>query len=128
MDSSQVVVKRLTIGVLFVDSYIKKQVLLDGKTGKLAFDNNGDRLFSEYEIININHEEEPVRVGQYFYSKVNSFPISLSVWATIESIINWDNNIESAIDYVIHQNPFVISSYKFLTNKLQNFDLKKIDK
>ena len=54
-------------------SYIKKQVLLNGQTGKLAFDNNGDRLFSEYEIINIDRNEQPVRVGQYFYSKVISF-------------------------------------------------------
>ena len=53
-------------------SYIKKQVLLNRRTGKLAFDNNGDRLFSEYEIINIDDNERPVRVGQYFYSDVIS--------------------------------------------------------
>jgi len=53
-------------------NYIKKQVLLNGQTGKLAFDNNGDRLFSEYEIINIDRNEQPVRVGQYFYSKYHN--------------------------------------------------------
>lgn len=50
--------------------YIKKQVLLNGLTGKIAFDDNGDRLFSEYDIVNVDHPNGRTKVGQYFYSKV----------------------------------------------------------
>nr|CAG4651579.1 EOG090X00ST [Triops cancriformis] len=49
--------------------YIKKQVLLDGHTGKVAFDENGDRLNAEYEVVNIQSGHQHVSVGQYFYSK-----------------------------------------------------------
>ncbi|XP_059351221.1 glutamate [NMDA] receptor subunit 1-like isoform X2 [Daphnia carinata] len=49
--------------------YIKKQVLNDGLTGKIAFDDNGDRLFSEYDIVNINRPHTKTKVGQFFYSK-----------------------------------------------------------
>lgn len=50
--------------------YIKKQVLNDGLTGKIAFDDNGDRLFSEYDIVNVNRPHAKTKVGQFFYSKV----------------------------------------------------------
>nr|CAG4643710.1 EOG090X00ST [Lepidurus arcticus] len=49
--------------------YIKKQVLLDGHTGKVAFDENGDRLNAEYDVVNIQTGHQHVSVGQYFYSK-----------------------------------------------------------
>nr|CAG4640619.1 EOG090X00ST [Eulimnadia texana] len=49
--------------------YIKKQVLLDGVTGKIAFDDNGDRLYSEYEIVNIQEPGHQLYIGQYLYSK-----------------------------------------------------------
>nr|CAG4638937.1 EOG090X00ST [Daphnia magna] len=49
--------------------YIKKQVLNDGLTGKIAFDDNGDRLFSEYDIVNVNRPHAKTKVGQFFYSK-----------------------------------------------------------
>nr|CAG4646802.1 EOG090X00ST [Megafenestra aurita] len=52
--------------------YIKKQILLDGLTGKIAFDDNGDRLFSEYDIVNIDRPHSRVKVGQYFYSKYHN--------------------------------------------------------
>lgn len=50
--------------------YIKKQVLLNGLTGKIAFDDNGDRLFSEYDIVNVDRPNGKSKVGQFFYSKV----------------------------------------------------------
>nr|CAG4649931.1 EOG090X00ST [Sida crystallina] len=49
--------------------YIKREVVTDGLTGKVAFDDNGDRLYSEYDIVNIQDDGQPVDVGQFFYSK-----------------------------------------------------------
>ncbi|XP_015598451.1 glutamate [NMDA] receptor subunit 1 isoform X2 [Cephus cinctus] len=46
--------------------YIRRQVLPNGATGRVAFDDNGDRIFAEYDVINIKNDEQ-VSVGQYFY-------------------------------------------------------------
>lgn len=51
-------------------SYIRQQVLPHGETGRVAFDDNGDRIFAEYDIINIKDGEQ-VSVGQYFYPAVS---------------------------------------------------------
>lgn len=55
--------------VLF--EYIRKQVLLNGATGKVAFDDNGDRIFAEYEIINVIEKKEHKAVGHYYYNTVS---------------------------------------------------------
>ncbi|XP_059473836.1 glutamate [NMDA] receptor subunit 1 [Neocloeon triangulifer] len=47
--------------------YIKKQVLFKGATGKVAFDDNGDRMFAEFEIINVQEDQRLVSVGRYFF-------------------------------------------------------------
>ncbi|XP_034949812.1 glutamate [NMDA] receptor subunit 1 [Chelonus insularis] len=49
--------------------FIKKQVLVKGATGRVAFDDNGDRIFAEYDIINIREDGKKVSVGQYVYSR-----------------------------------------------------------
>lgn len=54
------------------DRYIRKQVLLDGLTGKVAFDDNGDRINAEYQVININSRRQKNAVGKYAYSKVGA--------------------------------------------------------
>nr|CAG4639777.1 EOG090X00ST [Daphnia pulex] len=69
--------------------YIKKQVLLNGLTGKIAFDDNGDRLFSEYDIVNVDHPNGRTKVGQYFYSKYQSV-LKLSV---NDSEITWPGGL-----------------------------------
>uniref|UniRef100_A0A1B6E0C7 Glutamate [NMDA] receptor subunit 1 n=1 Tax=Clastoptera arizonana TaxID=38151 RepID=A0A1B6E0C7_9HEMI len=49
--------------------YIKKQVLISGSTGKVAFDDNGDRINAEYDIVNIQGpDKQPISVGQYLYN------------------------------------------------------------
>nr|CAG4644557.1 EOG090X00ST [Leptodora kindtii] len=68
--------------------YIKKQVLVNGLTGKIAFDDNGDRLFSEYEIVNIQDRGEQVNVGQYFFSKYQNI-LKLNI---NDSDILWPGN------------------------------------
>ncbi|XP_064084297.1 glutamate [NMDA] receptor subunit 1-like isoform X2 [Macrobrachium nipponense] len=56
--------------------YILEQVLKDGLTGKVAFDENGDRINAEYDVINIQERAEAdglkkrhVKVGQFIYNK-----------------------------------------------------------
>lgn len=56
--------------------YIRKQVLQHGSTGRVAFDDNGDRKFAEYDIINIQYtgpdnNKTHISVGQYFYPAVS---------------------------------------------------------
>ncbi|KAJ8975945.1 hypothetical protein NQ317_010880 [Molorchus minor] len=47
-------------------NFIRKQVLINGETGKVAFDDQGDRINAEYDLINIqkiNETEEGVENG-----------------------------------------------------------------
>ena len=69
--------------------YIKKQVLSNGKTGKIAFDENGDRLFAEYDIINVNAKLASEKVGQYFYSRYHNV-LKLNV---NDSAIMWPGGV-----------------------------------
>lgn len=63
--------------VLF--DFIKKQVLINGETGKVAFDDQGDRINAEYNIINIQRHKQnrrnQVEVGKYFFNKVITIKI-----------------------------------------------------
>jgi glutamate receptor ionotropic, NMDA 1 len=47
-------------------------VLFKGATGKVAFDDNGDRMFAEYDIINVQEDQRLVSVGKYFFHQVSS--------------------------------------------------------
>ncbi|XP_046408094.1 glutamate [NMDA] receptor subunit 1 [Ischnura elegans] len=47
--------------------YIRRQVLLNGKTGKVAFDDNGDRINAEYDVVNVQDRGEQISVGQHYY-------------------------------------------------------------
>ncbi|XKL62120.1 hypothetical protein PGB90_001953 [Kerria lacca] len=48
--------------------YIRKQVLLNGATGKVAFDDNGDRIYAEYDVINVKEMNMKYPVGQYYFN------------------------------------------------------------
>ncbi|XP_022901421.1 glutamate [NMDA] receptor subunit 1 [Onthophagus taurus] len=48
--------------------FIKKQVLL-GETGKVAFDDQGDRINAEYAIVNIQKNRREITVGNYVFNK-----------------------------------------------------------
>uniref|UniRef100_T1J761 Glutamate [NMDA] receptor subunit 1 n=1 Tax=Strigamia maritima TaxID=126957 RepID=T1J761_STRMM len=50
-------------------SYIKEQSLIYGRTGRVAFDDNGDRLSAEYDVINVQNGMH-MPVGEYVNSKV----------------------------------------------------------
>ncbi|XP_076627931.1 glutamate ionotropic receptor NMDA type subunit 1 isoform X1 [Colletes latitarsis] len=71
--------------------YIRKEVLPAGETGRVTFDDNGDRIFAEYDIINIKEYGERVSVGQYFYP-TNGTKMKLSV---NESNITWPGRLST---------------------------------
>lgn len=65
-------------------NFIKNQVLLNGATGKVAFDDQGDRINAEYDVVNIQQQTERfypnrqynntlTRVGKYYFNRVSSF-------------------------------------------------------
>ncbi|XP_011700722.1 PREDICTED: glutamate [NMDA] receptor subunit 1 isoform X2 [Wasmannia auropunctata] len=75
--------------------YIRKQVLPNGSTGRVAFDDNGDRIYAEYDIINIQYtgpdnNKTQVSVGQYFYP-ANGTKMKLRV---NESNIIWPGRLK----------------------------------
>ncbi|KAK0165363.1 hypothetical protein PV328_003881 [Microctonus aethiopoides] len=69
--------------------FIRKQVLQKGATGRVAFDDNGDRIFAEYDIINIKDYRNKVSVGQYVYSP-DTQKMRLSV---NETAITWPGRL-----------------------------------
>ncbi|PSN33149.1 Glutamate [NMDA] receptor subunit 1 [Blattella germanica] len=50
--------------------FIRNQTLANGSTGYVAFDNNGDRINAEYDIINVQINQTQISVGQYHYSNM----------------------------------------------------------
>ncbi|KAL1491040.1 hypothetical protein ABEB36_011696 [Hypothenemus hampei] len=50
-------------------TFIRKQVLINGETGKVAFDDQGDRINAEYSIVNIQRKKKKVNVGRHFFHK-----------------------------------------------------------
>ncbi|KAL3206747.1 hypothetical protein MRX96_039952 [Rhipicephalus microplus] len=52
-------------------SLLKKQKLLRGETGRVRFDDKGDRLDSDYDILNVVRGSH-VPVGQYVFSKTET--------------------------------------------------------
>ena len=54
--------------------YIRKQTLADGTTGRVAFDEMGDRIYAEYQVVNVQKMSrtsltaQKVVVGSYKYS------------------------------------------------------------
>lgn len=57
--------------------YIRRQVLDNGATGRVAFDDNGDRIYAEYDIVNVKAYGERISVGQYYYSQVRDIQNAL---------------------------------------------------
>ncbi|KAK4876462.1 hypothetical protein RN001_012884 [Aquatica leii] len=53
-------------------NFVRKQVLLNGETGKVAFDDQGDRINAEYNIVNIQRRKSQVVVGKYYFHKESS--------------------------------------------------------
>lgn len=43
-----------------------------GDTGQVAFDDNGDRMYAEYDVINVCDHQEKKIVGSFHYDAVNN--------------------------------------------------------
>lgn len=44
---------------------------INGETGQVAFDDNGDRIYAEYEVINIRDHQDKKTVGNFYYDSVS---------------------------------------------------------
>uniref|UniRef100_A0AAN0N7N0 Glutamate [NMDA] receptor subunit 1 n=1 Tax=Polyphagotarsonemus latus TaxID=1204166 RepID=A0AAN0N7N0_9ACAR len=62
---------------------LRKQVLLFGKTGRVAFDGKGDRIDADYEIINYIYNRKVI-VGNYAFSQSK---MQMQLWLNENSII-----------------------------------------
>uniref|UniRef100_A0A075Q430 Glutamate [NMDA] receptor subunit 1 n=1 Tax=Diploptera punctata TaxID=6984 RepID=A0A075Q430_DIPPU len=72
--------------------YIKKQNLVNGSTGNVAFDDNGDRINAEYDIINVQSNQTQISVGQYHFSfEQNRMALKLD-----KDAIRWPGNTSQA--------------------------------
>lgn len=47
-----------------------KMCNIRGHTGQVAFDDNGDRINAEYEVVNTREEKGGKVVGRFFYDEV----------------------------------------------------------
>lgn len=50
--------------------YLKERTYV-GKTGKVAFDDNGDRIYAEYDVINVRKRNQMKVVGRFYYDNVS---------------------------------------------------------
>ncbi|KAG0418372.1 hypothetical protein HPB47_004894, partial [Ixodes persulcatus] len=76
---------------------LKKQKLLRGETGRVRFDDRGDRLDSDYDILNVvrgNHAP----VGQYVFSK---WSMSMELDLELDRVVWPGNRTETPLGYVI---------------------------
>jgi hypothetical protein len=51
--------------------YVRQQIIDNCATGRIGFDDNGDRMFAEYNIVNVKSKNIISSVGRYFYSSVS---------------------------------------------------------
>lgn len=73
-------------GPLFYD-ILKKQTL-NGYSGRIKFDESGDRLYSEYEILNLSNNTQ-IGVGKYSFDS-DQMKMKLSLWT---HQIKWPGNL-----------------------------------
>lgn len=66
---------------------ILKKQKYNGRSGRITFDDYGDRLFSEYDILNVHNHSEHV-VGKYMFS---SLDMKMSLTLMVH-LIKWPGN------------------------------------
>lgn len=66
--------------------YLRKQKY-NGRTGRITFDDSGDRLFSEYDIVNIYNSSEH-SVGKYSFNS-NDMKMKLNLFL---HLVKWPGN------------------------------------
>ncbi|XP_047491768.1 glutamate [NMDA] receptor subunit 1-like isoform X1 [Penaeus chinensis] len=58
---------------------IREQVLIDGKTGRVAFDEHGDRTNAEYSIVNVQERRMLATVGDFLHQTGDAMNLSLNL-------------------------------------------------
>lgn len=65
-------------------NFIRKQEMMNGETGKVAFDDQGDRINAEYNIVNIQKDRNGQKVhnvtGKYHFQKVRKNSANVRTW------------------------------------------------
>lgn len=51
--------------------YYLKTRNIQGETGQVAFDDNGDRIYAEYSVVNIRGNQKKFTVGSFLYENVS---------------------------------------------------------
>ncbi|XP_054715976.1 glutamate [NMDA] receptor subunit 1-like [Uloborus diversus] len=69
-------------GLKFI-GFLKEVTLQNGRTGRVAFDDKGDRIDSDYDIINIINGR-PFTVGEYVYSQ---FECQMTMSVNVQDIV-----------------------------------------
>lgn len=44
---------------------------IKGETGQVAFDDNGDRIYAEYNVVNVREKQKKQVVGKFYYDAVS---------------------------------------------------------
>lgn len=44
---------------------------ITGETGQVAFDDNGDRIYAGYDVVNMREKQKKHIVGKFFYDTVS---------------------------------------------------------
>ncbi len=83
--------------------HIRRQVLPDGVTGRVAFDSMGDRVNAEYRVVNLHRRTaaaagrgalRSVEVGSYRYSNVSASSATESCSKTVKIPTGLSNSRE----------------------------------
>jgi hypothetical protein len=52
-------------GPVICYSYLKDEEILNGRTGRVMFNDNGDRINAVYQVVNVRPEAEVKVIGKY---------------------------------------------------------------
>ncbi|GFU33942.1 glutamate receptor subunit 1 [Nephila pilipes] len=77
--------------------FLKEVTLQEGKTGHVAFDDKGDRIDSNYDIINIVNGK-PNTVGEYVYSLMKT---EMTLSLNVQDIVWPGNELKKPRGYIV---------------------------
>ncbi|CAG2178659.1 unnamed protein product, partial [Oppiella nova] len=109
-DCGKISTNKWESGIKFF-KYLKNQTF-NGETGRIAFDEFGDRLLSDYDIVNIIEGKETT-VGTYSFSKNN---MKMELHLNEDQIVWPDNERTKPLGYIIpkHLRVFTLAEKPFV--------------
>ena len=108
-----------------------KLTIIVSRTGRVAFDAMGDRLFAEYRVINIQRDQETqeakhVQVGNYSYINVSDIDFEHTGWPKNSSV--WKAMSNQSLLGINSFNCGSIFKIKILCLELKFSEISKIRK